>query len=118
MTPKPCLTLKPSDMNPPKNKAKTVILISAILLLAASFYLAHLSGRAENTGAGDTEESLHLSALSMLAGMLAMPLGIGLIVAEQTGGIPLRIIKILATTALWFVCQIVALMTIQSLSAP
>lgn len=99
-------------------RLKTSLLAVTLALLAASFYLAHLSGRAMSAAAGDTLGSLDLSTLSALAGMPAMVLGVSLIVAEQTGGVLLRSAKLVATSACWFFLQISACVLIESLSAP
>lgn len=100
------------------NRVKTGLLAATLLSLTASFYLAHLSGRAMSAAVGDTFESLDLETWSALAGMPALVLGVSLIVAGQTGDVPLRAAKLLATSACWFFLQVCACFLIQSLSAP
>jgi hypothetical protein len=99
------------------NRTKMALFATTLVLLAASYYLAHLSGRAMSAEAGDTFESLDLGYLSALAGMPAMILGVSLIAAKQTGGVLLRITKLAATFAYCFFLQIFTCFLIQSLSA-
>lgn len=100
------------------NRFKVGLICTTLVLVAISFYLAHLSGRAMNDAVGNTFESLDLSAFSALVGMAAMVLGVSLIVAEQTGGVLLRTIKLVATIAGWLFLQVSACVLIQTLSAP
>lgn len=100
------------------NRVKMALLATTLALLATSYYLAHLSGRAMSAAVGDTFESLDLGYLSALAGMPAMILGVSLISAKQTGSILLRITKLAATFACGFFLQVCACLLIQSLSAP
>jgi hypothetical protein len=99
------------------NRIKMALFAVTLALLATSYYLAHLSGRAMSAAAGDTFESLNLGYLSALAGMPAMILGVSLIAAKQTGGVPLRITKLAATLVYCFSLQIFTCFLIQSLSA-
>lgn len=100
------------------NRIKAGLLCATLLLLAISFYLAHLSGLAMNDAVGDTFESLDLSALSALVGSSAMVLGVSLIVAEQSGGVLLRTIKLVATISMWMFLQVSVCVLIQTFSAP
>ena len=100
------------------SRTKIVLVAITLILLAISFYLAYLSGRAMNDAVGDTFESLELSTLSAWVGFPAMVLGVSLVVAEQNGGGFLRITKLIVTFACWFFLQVLACVLIQSFSAP
>lgn len=105
-------------MQPSLNRVKVGLFATTLALQATSFYLAYLSGRAMNISVGATFESQDLSGLSGLAGLLAMGFGVSLIAAKQTGGVLLRISKLIATVACWFFLQVFTCFLIQSLSAP
>jgi hypothetical protein len=100
------------------SQVKTGLVAAIVVLLGTSFYLAHLSGRAMSAAVGDTNESLDLETLSAVAGLPAMVFGVSLLAAEQTGGVVLRVTKMIATSAVWIFLQVSASVLIQWLSAP
>jgi hypothetical protein len=98
--------------------ARSLLVGLFVLFQAACWYFAYLSGRATNIGGGQTHVSLDLDIVSAILGNVAMVLGVRLIAMQQTGGVFVRLVKVIATLVIWSALLILSVFVIQSLAAP
>jgi hypothetical protein len=98
--------------------ARSLLVGLFVLFQAACWYFAYLSGRAMNIGVGQTYESQDLVFVSAMLGNVAMVLGVRLVALQQTGGVFVRLVKVIATLVIWSALLILSVFVIQSLAAP
>jgi len=100
-----------------KSPARLIAILLTIALWSAALYVAHLSGRAISA-AGTTIESQDLQALSGMLGFPAVAMYVALLVAEQSGGIVVRLAKFGTTFAAVFALYVGASFALRLASSP